>query len=82
MSGNQTRIDPFSIFYVTQNERNRLPRKRKEGQVGLRTREGQYNSKKEFPVERERWGFHRNKEKGPAGAFLCVSQVKGLLYSK
>ena len=38
MAGNQTRIDPFSIFYVTQNERNRLPRNRKEGQVGLRTR--------------------------------------------
>ncbi|CAI9775834.1 unnamed protein product [Fraxinus pennsylvanica] len=38
MAENQTRIDPFSIFYVTQNERNRLPRNRKEGQVGLRTR--------------------------------------------
>jgi hypothetical protein len=34
MAENQTRIDPFSIFYVTQNERNRLPRNRKEGQVG------------------------------------------------
>jgi hypothetical protein len=38
MAGNQTRIDilDLSLFYVTQNERNRLPRNRKEGQVGQR----------------------------------------------
>lgn len=37
MAGNQTRIDHFSIFEVTQNEHNRLLRNQKEGQVGLRT---------------------------------------------
>lgn len=29
MAGNQTRKNPFFIFYVTQNERNRLPKNRK-----------------------------------------------------
>ena len=38
MAGNQTRINPFFIFYVTQNEHNRLPRNRKGGLVGSRTR--------------------------------------------